>query len=147
MQRFIALDIGKKRTGIALVDDAGKVATPIEVIGFVTSSEEFLKSIISIIDEWEPTSLIAGLPIDLKGEESIAAQDVRQRCNSLVQRINEVRMRRDQEPLELVFVDERLTTKQAERTMMDADMSAIKRKNLRDALAAAVIAQSFIDSL
>ena len=147
MQRFIALDIGKKRTGIALVDDAAKVATPIEVIGFVTSSEEFLKSIISIIDEWEPTSLIAGLPIDLKGKESIAAQDVRQRCSSLVQRINEVRMRRDQEPLELVFVDERLTTKQAERTMMDADMSAIKRKNLRDALAAAVIAQSFIDSL
>lgn len=147
MKRFITLDIGKKRTGVALVDDLARVATPIAVIAADTSSDKFISELVNIIDEWEPTAIIFGLPIDLKGNESIAAIDVKKRVNFLMSNVNRSRKANALEPLEYQYVDERLTTAQAERTMKDADMNAISRKRLRDALAAAVIAQSFIDTL
>ncbi len=147
MQRFISLDIGKKRTGVALVDDSARVATPLTVISAETSSKEFLTELISLINEWEPTALIVGLPIDLKGREAIAAQDVRSRTAVLVDKINQKLVSGSRDVLDVHYVDERLTTAQAEQSMRDAEMSADQRKMYRDALAAAVIAQSYIDSL
>ena len=147
MQRFISLDIGKKRTGVALVDDSARVATPLTVISAETSSKEFLTELISLINEWEPTALIVGLPIDLKGREAIAAQDVRARTAVLVDKINQKLVSGSRDVLDVHYVDERLTTAQAEQSMRAAEMSPDQRKMYRDALAAAVIAQSFIDSL
>ncbi|HMS24549.1 MAG TPA: Holliday junction resolvase RuvX [Acidimicrobiia bacterium] len=147
MQRYISLDIGKKRTGVALVDDSARVATPLTVISAGTSSNEFLNELISLINEWEPTALIVGLPIDLKGREAVAAQDVRARTAALVDKINQNLVSRSRDVLDVHYVDERLTTAQAEQSMRDTEMSADQRKTYRDALAAAVIAQSFIDSL
>lgn len=147
MQRFIALDIGKKRTGVALVDDLARVATPLAVISAETSSDKFINELVELIGEWEPTSVVIGLPIDLKGNESIAAIDVKNRVKLIMENINRYRRSKTQDPLEYQFVDERLTTAQAERAMKDADMNAVSRKKLRDAVAAAVIAQSFIDTL
>ena len=147
MQRFLALDIGQKRTGIALVDDSARVATPLEIIAHETDSIAFIDRLLFLITEWEPTALLVGLPIDLKGKEAIAANDVRKRATVLLSKVNSSRKKSNLEPLEIHFVDERLTTAQAERSMRDANMSAAERKNLRDALAAAVIAQTFIDTL
>ncbi len=147
MERYVALDVGKKRTGIALVDDSARVATALDVIAHETSSHEFLDQLMHLINEWEPVALIVGLPIDLKGKEAVAASDVRRRAESIARRINVIRHAAHLEELKVHFVDERLTTAQAERTMRDAQMNAHDRKKLRDALAAAVIAQTFIDTL
>lgn len=143
MHRYLALDIGTKRTGIALVDDLAKVATPLQIISETTNAPEFIKQLNVIIEEWDPFELIVGLPIDLKGKEAIAANDVRARTISIVARVNATR----DEPLEVNFVDERMSSAQAERAMKDYGASPEQRSQLRDAAAAAVIAQTFIDTL
>ncbi len=143
MQRFLALDLGEQRTGIALVDDFAKTATPLDNISSKIESAEFYSRLIEFIEEWEPVALIVGLPIDLKGKESIAAKSVRETSVRIKNHILE----KTTIDLDLIFIDERLTTKQAERSMLEHDIDRKKRKNLRDSLAAMIIAQTFIDTI
>lgn len=144
MNRFIALDVGTKRTGVALVDDSAKVATPLAGIDSPVNSNEFIVAIKKVLEEWEPKGLIFGLPIDLKGKESIAATNMRQVVDDLM---IELSKNSASSSLEIYFVDERLTTAQVEKSMKENEVSAKLRKKHRDSLAATLIAQSYIDSL
>ena len=139
MKRYLALDIGAKRTGLALVNDESKVATPLMVISHEVKSAEFIHELLRQMNEYEIDILLVGLPIDLKGKEAIAATNIRNLAASITARINK--------DIEIIFVDERLSTAQAEKALKLADVSAKNRKNMRDAHAAMVIAQSYIDSL
>ena len=139
MKRYLALDIGAKRTGLALVNDESKVATPLMVISQEVKSAEFIHELLRQMNEYEIDILLVGLPIDLKGKEAIAATNIRNLAASITARINK--------DIEIIFVDERLSTAQAEKALKLADVSSKNRKNMRDAHAAMVIAQSYIDSL
>ena len=83
----------------------------------------------------------------MKGEESISAIDVKARMSSVEKRLNKVRMNKGMDKVLINFVDERLSTAQAEKALKLADIPAKNRKNIRDAHAAMVIAQSYIDSI
>ncbi len=139
MKRYLALDIGGKRTGLALVNDESKVATPLMVISKEVKSAEFIHELLRQMNEYEIDILLVGLPIDLKGKESIAATNIRNLAASITSRINK--------NIEIIFVDERFSTAQAEKALKLADVSSKNRKNMRDAHAAMVIAQSYIDSI
>lgn len=139
MKRYLALDIGGKRTGLALVNDESKVATPLMVISQEVKSAEFIHELLRQMNEYEIDMLLVGLPIDLKGKESIAATNIRNLAASITSRINK--------NIEIIFVDERFSTAQAEKALKLADVSSKNRKNMRDAHAAMVIAQSYIDSI
>lgn len=139
MKRYLALDIGGKRTGLALVNDESKVATPLMVISQEVKSAEFIHELLRQMNEYEIDTLLVGLPIDLKGKEAIAATNIRNLAASITKRINK--------DIEMIFVDERMSTAQAEKALKLADVSSKNRKNMRDAHAAMVIAQSYIDSL
>lgn len=139
MKRYLALDIGGKRTGLALVNDESKVATPLMVISQEVKSAEFIHELLRQMNEYEIDILLVGLPIDLKGKESIAATNIRNLAASITSRINK--------NIEIIFVDERFSTAQAEKALKLADVSSKNRKNMRDAHAAMVIAQSYIDSI
>jgi putative Holliday junction resolvase len=147
MKRYLSLDIGKKRTGIALVNDETKVATPLLVISKETTLPDFILEVGELITEYEIDELIVGLPINLKGEESFSAIDVKARMSSVEKRLNKVRMNKGMDKVLINFVDERLSTAQAEKALKLADIPAKNRKNIRDAHAAMVIAQSYIDSI
>jgi len=147
MQRFLGLDIGKKRTGVALVDDQSRVATPLETITFEPNTDQFIARLAELINEWEPKGIIIGLPIDLKGKESIAAIEMRGVVSEIMLNINSMLSKSGKEEIETLFIDERLTTAQVERSMKSADFSAEYRKKHRDALAAALIAQTWADTL
>ena len=147
MKRYLSLDIGKKRTGIALVNDETKVATPLLVISKETTLPDFILEVGELINEYEIDELIVGLPINLKGEESFSAIDVKARMSSVEKRLNKVRMNKGMDKVLINFVDERLSTAQAEKALKLADIPAKNRKNIRDAHAAMVIAQSYIDSI
>ena len=69
MKRYLALDIGGKRTGLALVNDESKVATPLMVISQEVKSAEFIHELLRQMNEYEIDMLLVGLPIDLKGKE------------------------------------------------------------------------------
>ena len=139
MKRYLALDIGGKRTGLALVNDESKVATPLMVISQEVKSAEFIHELLKQMNEYEIDILLVGLPIDLKGKEAVAASNIRNLAASITSRIKK--------DIEIIFVDERLSTAQAEKALKLADVSSKNRKNMRDAHAAMVIAQSYIDSL
>ncbi len=138
MQRFLSLDIGKQRTGVALVDDENRVATPLETIAFAPDTKQFIKRIADLIVEWEPKSIIVGLPVDLTGKESVAATQMREVVKGISKHFDQI---------DFEFVDERLTTAQAEKSLISADFSPEYRKKHRDALAAALIAQTWVDTL
>lgn len=147
MRRYLALDIGEKRTGVALVDDSVKVATPLTTIHHSPSSKSYLAELTAHLDEWEIQDVIVGLPINLAGKESIAAVNMRETVTKLMNVVDEQRKREAKEPVTIYFVDERMTTAQAEKSLHASGLGSRDRKNNRDALAAALIAQSFIDSL
>lgn len=147
MRRFIALDVGEKRTGVALVDDENRVATPLLTIEAKPDSQEFQDTLKDIVSEWEPVRIIFGLPIDLKGKESIAAKKMRLLADLIMQEVNKRYSENDEDKIGFEFVDERLTSAQAEKSLLKADFGAKSRKGHRDALAAALIAQSWADSL
>ena len=147
MHRFIALDIGAKRTGVALADDQSRVGTPLETISENPKSKEFNRRLFDLVCEWEPKSIIVGLPIDLKGKESKAALDMRDLVETISAALNSSLQKAGQQEIEFRFIDERLTTAQAEKSLISANLSSDSRKRHRDALAAALIAQSWVDTL
>ena len=107
MNRYIALDLGLKRTGVALVDDEVKVATPLEVIKLEPNTQNFINQLDKLIEEWEPVGLIFGLPIDLKGREAIAATNTRELASQIFSKLKI-------NNLSIDFQDERMTTAQSE---------------------------------
>jgi|GEM_PF-636525 len=147
MQRYLGLDIGKQRTGVALVDDENRLATPLETIFFEVNSNQYIERLTDLIREWEAKLLIVGLPIDLKGKEAIAANEMRKTVEEMMKIVNTSLSKKGSENVEVIFIDERLTTAQAEKSLIQAQFSAEHRKKHRDSLAAALIAQTWVDTL
>ena len=101
-----------------------------------TSVEALLDGLAAIVAEREVTDIVVGLPLQLDGTEGPAAAEVRAFAAKLADRI--------EVPIE--FWDERLSTVQAERAMLDADMTRAKRKKRRDKVAAQIFLQSYLDA-
>jgi len=133
--RYLAIDPGDKRTGIAVGDDVTRIASPLEII--VTSSEtERLSRIAKIIDQQGPDELIVGLPLNMDTTEGPAARKMRAFGDTLAQRFK----------LPVHMVDERLSSAVADEQMSRTGLTHGQKKNRRDALAAAAILQGFLDS-
>jgi putative Holliday junction resolvase len=129
----MALDVGSKRIGIAVADPSGTFALPAGTIERTNVTAD-LTRLRALVEEYAVRDLVVGDPITLGGERGIAAQ----KMDAFVER------------LRTVFdgtihrVDERMTTAQATKTLVAADVSRAKRKNAVDAMAAALILESFL---
>jgi putative Holliday junction resolvase len=135
-QRVLGLDVGTKTIGLALSDTLLMVATPLRTIRrtrFKTDAAEVLRE----ADAHGVGALAIGLPIALDGRESPRSQSVRQFARNLLQ----VR------DLPVVFWDERLSTAAVERTMIEADLTRRRRREIIDRTAAAYILQGLLDRL
>lgn len=131
--RYLAIDSGDRRTGLAVGDDITGIATPLDVI--VTSSEsERLRLIERAIDEHGPDALVLGLPLNMDGTEGPAASKARTLGGILANRCN----------LPIHFADERLTSAAADEQMARTGLTHKAKKGRRDALAAANILRQFL---
>ncbi len=132
--RIMALDPGEKRMGVAMSDEMGLIAQPLETHA-CGSAEEVVAHVRSLVEAHGVTEVVVGLPIRLNGEPGRAAERVR----GFIERLEEV--------LEVPVVpwDERLTSKAAERMLIQANVSRSKRKGAVDRVAAAVLLQSYLD--
>lgn len=130
---ILALDVGSKRIGIAVADPSETYALPVETIER-TDLRSDLARVAELIREYGVRVLVVGDPIALSGERGIAAA----KMDGFV------------ESLRGVFdgtihrVDERLTTAQATKTLIAADVTRAKRKKIVDRMAAALILESFL---
>jgi len=131
----MALDLGTKRIGVAVSDETGTIAQGVSVIERVTD-EKALKDIISSADEYKAGKIIVGLPLRMNGTSGERADDCRKFADLLSEK--------SKRPVELW--DERLSTVEAENTMLEADISRAKRKKNIDKLAAQIILQGYLDA-
>lgn len=132
--RKLGLDIGSKRIGISVSDTTNTIASPLKSINRSKIDEE-AKQINDLADEYEVEEVIVGLPIDLKGREGIAAQNIK----TYVQEISKLISK------PLIFIDERFTTKIAENMLTVAGLKKDKRKKVVDEIAATIILQSYLE--
>ncbi|MEO1236741.1 MAG: Holliday junction resolvase RuvX [Planctomycetota bacterium] len=131
--RYLAIDLGEKRTGLAVGDDGSGIVTPLEVI--VTGSEaERMRRLERAVAAQEPDALVLGVPLNMDGSVGPAAA----RSAKLAEELT----RRTGRP---VFkMDERLTSAAADAQMARSGLTHGQKKARRDALAAAAILRDFL---
>lgn len=133
VERIMGLDVGGKRTGVAVADELGMFASP---VGFVTRGPRDRDEFRALIDRFGITRIVAGLPASLSGREGQQAADVRAYAEDLA----------DDLDLPLDYWDERLTSTIAERALIDRGLNRTKRREQIDAVAAAVMLQNYLDA-
>ena len=134
--RVMGLDLGQVRIGVALSDPLGCTAQPLRVLKRVGPRKD-LHAIAELAREHEVQTIVVGLPLQLSGDESEGSASARESAEKLKQRLPKV---------ELVLWDERLTTVEAERSMVTGNVRRSRRKQIVDALAAVLILQNYLDS-
>lgn len=132
--RSMALDVGSKRIGVAVSDPLGITAQGVETFQRTTLAED-IRGLWALFERYEVGRLVVGLPKNMDGTLGFKAQEVRRFIEKLTA----------ERPIETVWVDERLTTVSAERTLLEADVSRGKRKKVIDKMAAVLILQSYLD--
>jgi putative Holliday junction resolvase len=133
--RVAALDLGEKRIGVALSDPTRTIAAAHAVLNRKSRAEDFARYA-RIIAEQRVTLLVVGLPITLGGEEGERAAWVRDYAADLARRVE----------VPIVFWDESLTTVEAEAALRAQGRRGKKLKERVDAVAAALILQSYLDA-
>jgi putative Holliday junction resolvase len=132
-ERIMGLDVGGKRTGVAIADELGISASP---VGFVVRGPRDRTELRTIIDRFGITRIVAGLPSSLSGREGPQAADVREYAEALA----------DDLDLPLDYWDERLTSTIAERALIESGVRRSRRREQIDAVAAAVMLQNYLDA-
>lgn len=134
--RILALDYGTKRIGVALSDELGWTAQPLETFERRTLDRD-IAHILQLVGTHEVGRVLLGFPLQLDGREGPAIQAMREFATRLEQGLS----------VPLVLWDERMTTKAAEDLLIAADVSRKKRKGAVDRVAAAILLQSYLASL
>jgi putative pre-16S rRNA nuclease len=134
--RILGLDHGTKRIGIAISDELKMIAQPLEYIE-AEPFAPFLERLKQIIREKEVELIIVGMPRNMDGSYGPAALKVREFVAVL----------KDAVAIPIRTLDERLTSAQANRFLIQADVRRSERKEKVDKTAAALLLQGYLDSL
>lgn len=131
--RYLAIDLGAKRTGIAGGDSVMKLVQPLEVLQ-VARGPALLDQLAKTVEKHGPDALVVGLPLNMDGTEGGAARDVRAFAQTIAARVN----------LPVHLQDERLSSFSADERMSQSGLTHKQKKELRDALAACTILEDFL---
>lgn len=135
MMRIMGLDYGDKRIGVAISDAFGWTAQGVEVIERKKEGD-YLDRIRELVREHEVESIVVGLPKNMNGTIGPRGEICMEFAEELRQKLS----------MPVHLWDERLTTVAAQRTLLEADVSRRKRKQVVDKMAAAILLQNFLDS-
>lgn len=131
--RYLAFDIGDKRTGVASGDDVVRLVQPILVLNAPRGAALF-DALARVVKEHAPDAIVVGLPLNMDGSDGPAATSMRAFALTLAERVN----------LPVHLQDERLTSADADARMAQSGRTHAQKKALRDALAAAAILEDFL---
>jgi putative Holliday junction resolvase len=132
--RILALDVGERRTGVALSDPSGWLASPLTVLRCASRDEE-MSAVVELADKHSVSRVIVGYPRSLDGTVGPQAQRVDRYVEQL----------RHHLAVPVITWDERLSTAQAERLVHESGRRV--RRDTIDAAAAAVILQGYLDAM
>ncbi|WP_414840044.1 Holliday junction resolvase RuvX [Carnobacterium sp. TMP28] len=136
--RTMGLDVGSKTVGVAISDPFGWTAQGIETIKINENQEEFgMDRVKELIEEYEVSKIVVGLPKNMNNSIGPRAEAS----------IHYAEILKELFKLPIIFQDERLTTVQAERMLIEeGNASRAKRKKVIDKVAAVMILQNYLDS-
>ncbi len=133
MERFLGLDVGNRRIGVAVSDELGLIAQPVETytrVGYGPDIRHFRE--LSL--RYGTKQIVCGLPRNLNGSSGFQIEEVRAFAKKL-----------EEAGFAVQFEDERLTTVLADRLMLEDDLKRKDRKAKVDMVAASIILQSWLD--
>lgn len=131
--RYLAIDHGQKRTGLAVCDADETLASPLEVI---EGQGDLVPRIITAIEEQQAEAVVLGLPLNMDDTEGPAVKKIYAFAEVLRKHVD----------VPIVFYDERLSSFEAEGKFAGGGLTRKKKKKRLDAVAAAMILQSFLDN-
>jgi putative Holliday junction resolvase len=134
--RYLALDHGTKRVGVAISDESGMIAQPLQFLA-AEPAAQLLERLKEIVAERQAGEVVVGMPRNMNGTYGPAAEKAREFVAALKQVLT----------VPVRTWDERLTSAQAGRMLIETGMRRDKRKQRVDQTAAAILLQSYLDSL
>lgn len=132
--KFIAIDYGTKRTGLAATDTGGSMAFPRRTLA-MTTKDKFFEELLAFIAVENPAAVVVGLPRLLDGSESLMTRQVRNFVARLKRRCD----------LPVYFMEEMLSSHEAEEDLREAGLSGREIKNVVDQQAAVLILETFLN--
>jgi putative Holliday junction resolvase len=137
--RIMGLDYGDKTVGVAVSDELLITAQPVTTIERERSNKlrKTYQQLEAIIEEYEIEKIVVGKPLNMNGTEGERVEKTRAFSDELMRRTG----------LEIIEVDERLTTTEADRILEDTGVAHSGRKEHIDKMAAAIILQTYLDSI
>ncbi len=131
MTRYLGVDYGTKRVGLAISDGLGLTARPLEVVARRT----LVDRVRELHEEYAINMVVVGLPTGLDGEEGISAAGARALGDDVM----------DATGIPVEYLDERFTSKLAEAALLQSGMKRRQRRETVDRVAAAIILQDYLD--
>ncbi|HUI05888.1 MAG TPA: Holliday junction resolvase RuvX [Verrucomicrobiae bacterium] len=128
--RILALDYGNKRIGLAISDETGTIAQP---VGYATGG---VTEVLRVATERGAGKIVVGLPRRLDGTASEQTERTQEFIDALKRATT----------MTVESWDERLTSVQAERVLLEGDVRRVERRQKRDQLAATILLQSYLDA-
>ncbi|HWR38355.1 MAG TPA: Holliday junction resolvase RuvX [Patescibacteria group bacterium] len=135
--RIMALDVGERRIGVAVSDALLMTAQGIEVIHRTSPAKDW-ERLRQLYNEYDVQTIVLGLPKNMNGTLGPRSEWVQEFSRQLQEVIPQATIH---------FWDERLSTVAAERTLLEADLSRSKRRQVIDKMAAVFILQGYLNSL
>jgi putative Holliday junction resolvase len=129
----MALDVGSKRIGVAIADPTETFALPADTVVRTTLHDD-LERLSELFASYNVIELVVGDPVALSGERRLAAQ----KMDTFVESLRKIFSGT------IHLIDERMTTAQVTKTLIAADVSRKKRKQVVDKMAAALILETFL---
>ena len=135
MKKALGIDLGEARVGVAVSDDLGMLAHPLETIAVKTSDVK--KRILTLVAERGAQTIIVGMPRNMDGTYGPAATKAKEFIEAL----------RSSTEIKIIGWDERLTTVSAQRSLHEAGKNTKKQRPIIDQVAAQIILQGWLDSV
>lgn len=136
MSRKLGIDYGVARTGIAITDELGITAQGLETITSNGNDKIILKRLEEILNTYNIDTFVIGNPLNMDGTPSKRTEETESFIHKLKSRFNNI---------EIVSVDERLTTVEAHKTMNYLNINNRKKKSVVDTIAAVYILENYIN--
>lgn len=136
--KYLGFDLGTKTLGVSISDSNAVIALPLTTIRYNENDYDYLLNQISkIIDEEKPNKIVLGLPKNMNNTLGERAQNSLDFKKLLENRFN----------LEVIMQDERLSTVEVHKFLIDKDVTRKKRKKVVDKMASQIILQSYLDMI
>ncbi len=136
MKRVLALDLGEVRVGVAVSDPLGITSQGLETIS-VKSKRQLMGEIAAVVREQSAGEIVLGWPVNMDGTAGPGAREAEKFAEELRRKFK----------IPVILRDERLSTAQAEKMMLEGNLSRAKRRKRIDRVAAQLILQNYLASI